>query len=95
MTKKDKNKNIMYVAQPTTQEVGKNSITIRPATRIGRKQQHKRYYRREIIQGKFLCALPLTADAGLKQAQASFEDGIADITLAKPETNKPTSIEIK
>lgn len=71
------------------------TLTIRGKTHKESKEEKGEYYRREISTGSFLRTVTLPAAVDESNIKAVFKDGLLEVTLAKLESAKRHSIEIR
>lgn len=78
-------------------EVTDSQICIKGEKKEEKSEQDKNYMRREIAYGSFYRALPLPNTVDTKKAEATFKNGILNITLSKNAAalQKPTKLQIK
>jgi HSP20 family protein len=65
-----------------------NSVTIKGETKREEKEEKGEYYRSEISRAAFSRTLALPAQVDPERANASFKDGVLEITLPKVEKAK-------
>ena len=72
-----------------------DTLTIKGERKAEAEVKDEDYYRCELCYGKFSrsVALPAAVEAG--KVQASYENGILEITLPKAEEAKPKKVEVK
>ena len=71
-----------------------NSVTIKGQTRHEEKEEKGEYYRCEISRGAFSRTVALPAPVDPDRANASFKDGILEITLPKLEKAKRRTLKL-
>jgi HSP20 family protein len=71
-----------------------NSVTIKGQTRHEEKEEKGEYYRCEISRGAFSRTVALPAPVDPDRANASFKDGILEITLPKVEKAKRRTLKL-
>jgi len=69
-----------------------NSVTIKGETKREEKEEKGEYYRSEISRAAFSRTLALPAQVDPDRANASFKDGVLEITLPKVEKAKRRTI---
>ncbi len=74
-----------------------NSLIIEGEKRSERQKEDKGYYRSEFSYGSFYRSIPLLAEVDANKVDATYKNGILDVTLNKLEETKQMSkrIEIK
>lgn len=73
-----------------------NVLTIKGQSRREETHEEKgEYYRREIAQSSFSRTIPLPSYVDSDKAQASFRDGILELTLPKVEESRRRRIQIQ
>lgn len=72
-----------------------HSVTIRGKTRHEEREEKGEFYRCEISSGDFLRTVTLPDRIDEAKAEASFKDGLLELTLPKQENAKRRTIEIK
>jgi HSP20 family protein len=76
-------------------EVTDNALTIQGERKSDREEEHGGVYRSERSYGSFCRVIPLPEGAITEQANASFRDGVLEITLpVPPATTKSRKLEI-
>ena len=78
-------------------EVDDGVLTLSGERRDQREENRDGFYRSERSYGQFYRAIPLPEGTDPEQCQATFEDGVLEVTLAapKPEERKPKRIQIR
>ena len=71
-----------------------NSVTIKGQTKHEEKEDKGEYYRCEISRGAFSSTVSLPAPVDPDRANASFKDGILEITLPKVEKAKRRTLKL-
>ena len=71
-----------------------NSVTIKGQTKHEEKEEKGEYYRCEISRGAFSRTVSLPASVDPDRANASFKDGILEITLPKVEKAKRRTLKL-
>jgi HSP20 family protein len=72
-----------------------HSLILRGERKIPAEDKQVNYHRRERESGFFRRIVPLPAAVRIDNAEASCQDGILTIKMAKPEEVKPRKIEVK
>ena len=72
-----------------------HSVTIRGHSEHESREEKDEFYRCEISKGNFLRTLTLPAYVDEDKAEASFKDGMLELTLPKRESAKRHTIDIK
>jgi HSP20 family protein len=72
-----------------------NSVTIRGQTRHEETKEEGDYFRREISSGSFARTVTLPGEVDAAKAQASFQDGVLELTIPKVEGSKRHSIKVE
>ena len=75
--------------------VTNDTITLRGQTRHEDEQKGRQYYRREFRSGEFSRTLPLATEVKSAEANATYKDGVLEVTLPKSERVKPTSVKVQ
>jgi HSP20 family protein len=101
---KETDKNILVSAEiPGMNEkdinvtLKENNLIIEGEKKSERKKEEKGYYRSELSYGSFYRSIPLLAEVNADKVEATYKNGILQVTLNKLEENKQTAkrIEIK
>jgi HSP20 family protein len=71
-----------------------NVLTISGERKSEHEQQQNGYYRLERASGSFSRSLTLPEGVDPDKVQASFERGVLEITIPKPEQRKPRQVQI-
>ena len=71
------------------------TLTIKAATRKETKEDRGDYHRSEIVQGEFLRTVPLPDEVDADKAQASFKDGLLELTLPKAQVARRRNIKVE
>ena len=71
-----------------------NSVTLKGQTRHEEKEEKGEYYRHEISRGAFSRTVALPASVDPDKANATFKDGILEITLPKVEKAKRRTLKL-
>src|SRR5438477_9346864 len=69
-------------------EVADNAITIEGERRGEKEEKREGYYRSECSYGKFYRRLPLPEGVDVKDADASFSNGVLEVKMKAPEHKK-------
>ena len=72
-----------------------NILTLSGERKYETRNDEKEFRHIERVYGKFTRSLRLAKDVDAQKIQASFKNGVLDITLPKAEEVKPKEIEIK
>jgi HSP20 family protein len=78
----------------SVQVVG-DTLTIRGERRHESEEKGKNYYRREIVSGIFERQIPLPAEIDSDGVEATYSNGILQVTLPKLEGSKAKTIPVK
>lgn len=76
-------------------DIADNALVIRGERRSERENEEEGYYRTERSYGTFYRALPLPEGVNTENAEASFRDGVLEITMAAPERSGRRRLEIR
>ena len=76
-------------------EVDDNVLTIKGERSFEEKVDEERYYRVERRYGSFQRSLALPQGVKPDDIQATYEDGVLEVTVPKAEAEKPKRIEVK
>jgi len=71
-----------------------NSLTIRATTKHEEEKEEGEYHHKELSSGEFVRTLTLPAEVEGDKAQASFKNGVLELTLPKKETTKRQTVKI-
>lgn len=71
------------------------TLTIKAATRKETKEDRGDYHRSEIVQGEFRRTVPLPVEVDADKAQASFKDGLLELTLPKAQVARRRNIKVE
>jgi len=74
--------------------IHQNLLTIKGERRSAR-EEGVQYYRRERFDGEFHRAVSLPEDADPDQVEASYRNGVLQVTVKRHEATKPRQIEVK
>jgi HSP20 family protein len=74
--------------------LGDDTVTIRATAHKEAREERGDYFRREISKGEFSRTIALPCDVDPAKAQAKFENGVLQLTLAKPERARRKQISI-
>ena len=72
-----------------------NVVTIKGETKAEHETEEGRYYRRELRYGSFQRSVTLPEIADPDAAEASYENGVLTLTLAKKAEAKPKQIKVE
>lgn len=72
-----------------------NTLTIRGEKKQASEKKDSNYYRSERSYGSFERSFALPGGLKIDRIDASFKDGILEVTVPKAEEAKPKSIEVK
>lgn len=72
-----------------------DTLTIQGERKAKSEVKDEDYYRCELCYGKFSRSVALPAAVDTKKVEASYENGILEITLPKVEEAKPKKVEVK
>jgi HSP20 family protein len=77
-------------------EIGDDALTIRGERKVDHEEEREGYYRSERSYGSFCRVVPLPEGAVAESANASFKDGVLEITVQAPshEVRRGRRIEI-
>lgn len=75
-------------------DIADNALVIRGERRSEREDEDEGYYRTERSYGSFYRAVPLPEGVNTENAEASFRDGVLEITMAAPERTGRRRLEI-
>jgi len=70
-------------------------VTIKGSTHAERKEEKGDYYRSEISSGSFSRTMALPCEVDVDKCDASFKDGILELTMPKSAKSKKKSVKIK
>jgi HSP20 family protein len=76
-------------------EVDDNVLTLKGERTFEEKIDDERYYRVERRYGSFQRSLALPQGVKADEIQATYEDGVLQVTVPKAEAEKPKRIEVK
>ena len=71
-----------------------NLLTIK-GNRKAERDENAQYYRRERYDGDFHRAVNLPEDADAEKVEASYSDGVLQVTIQRRGADKPRQIEVK
>lgn len=74
--------------------VTENSVTIKGSARSEEKEEKEHYYRSEISSGSFARTVALPGRVATDKVQASYRDGILELTLPKQEKTTRRTVSI-
>ncbi|MFW6236905.1 MAG: Hsp20/alpha crystallin family protein, partial [Desulfosudaceae bacterium] len=69
-------------------------LTIKGEKTSESEEEEQDFYRRESFTGAFQRTIPLPAEADSENVQASFKNGVLNITLPKTESTRSKKVEI-
>jgi len=72
-----------------------NTVTIKGETRKEEKEEKGDYYRCETSRGSYTRTLSLPADVNTDKANATFKDGVLELTMPKREEAKRRKIKVE
>lgn len=75
--------------------LSEDAVTISGERREEKEVKEKDYYRSERSYGRFMRQIPLPAGADRDKAEASFKDGVLEISFPLKEEAKQKKIEVK
>lgn len=75
--------------------VTENTATIKGQSSRETKEESGDYYRCEIERGAFARTVPLPASVDADKAQATFSDGILELTIPKMKESRRRKVEVK
>src|SRR4051794_41838900 len=75
-------------------EFNDGTLTISGERKLEYERKEKGFFRLERLFGKFSRSLSLPDGIDAEKIQASFHDGVLDVTIPKPEQRKPRRIEV-
>lgn len=71
------------------------SVTLKASTRQEHKEEEGAYYRREMTRGEYQRTLSLPCAVDEEKAQATFTDGVLELTLPKQEKTRRRSVRVE
>jgi len=71
------------------------SVTIKASTRHEEKEEKGEYYRREMSSGEYQRTLALPSAVDEEKAQATFTDGVLELTLPKLEKTRRKTVKVE
>lgn len=74
--------------------ISERTLTIRATTKHEEEKEEGEYHRKEISKGSFTRTLSLPADVHAADAQATFKDGLLELTFPKLEETKRHKVKI-
>jgi HSP20 family protein len=77
-----------------TVDITEDAVTIQGERRQESEEEREGVYRSERVYGSFYRAIPLPEAAIIEQANATFRDGVLEITMPVPPKSKGRRIEI-
>lgn len=74
-----------------------NSLTITGSAEVREEEENKKkkYYKKEITQKSFIRTVSLPSRVVAEKANASFKNGILEVSLPKAEESKPKKVSIR
>jgi HSP20 family protein len=72
-----------------------DTVTIKGTTRTEEKEEKGDYFRREVATGSFSRTVRLPAEVDGEKSQASFKDGLLELTLPKVKKSKRHTIKVE
>ena len=78
-----------------TIEVENDVLTVSGERKTGERDEQDQVRRRERFHGKFSRSMSFPTDVDPEKIQASFQDGVLTVSIAKAEQVKPRKIEIQ
>lgn len=72
-----------------------NYVTIKGSTHAERKEEKGDFYRSEISSGSFSRTMSLPCEVDVDKCDASFKDGVLELTMPKSAKAKKKSVKIK
>lgn len=75
--------------------VSENVVNIKGETKQEREAQGANYYRRERYYGAFQRSIPLDTKVEAEKAQASFKNGVLEVTVPKVEGASGKQVKVK
>jgi HSP20 family protein len=69
-------------------------LTLEGERRIESETQGRKFHRRELEYGRFVRRFTIPEDADPNKIEASFEDGMLNVTIAKTSEKRPRAVEI-
>ncbi|MFP4085561.1 MAG: Hsp20/alpha crystallin family protein [Desulfobacteraceae bacterium] len=76
-------------------DVSGNVLTIKGEKRTEEEKEEENFYSRERYFGSFQRAIQLPADVNTEKVDATFRNGVLNITLPKEESSRRKRIEVK
>jgi HSP20 family protein len=70
------------------------SVTIKATTRHEHEEEEGEYYHREMSSGEYQRTLALPAAVDEEKAQASYTDGVLELTVPKQEKTRRKSVKV-
>ena len=74
--------------------VDKGVLTFEGERREESEESGRKFHRRELEYGRFVRRFTIPEDADPSKIEASFEDGMLNVTLAKTKDKRPSAVEI-
>ena len=75
--------------------IAERTLTIKGSTREEQKEEKDNYFHQEIRSGSFSRSVLLPADVDAGKAQATFKDGVLEMTLAKRRVAKQQQVPVR
>jgi len=75
--------------------IAERTLTIKGATREEQKEEKDNYFHQEIRSGSFSRSVLLPADVDAGKAQATFKDGVLELTLPKRRVAKQQQVPVR
>lgn len=69
-------------------EVTEDTLTIQGERKREREERHEGFYRSERSYGRFYRQIPLPAEVHADEARAGFKDGVLEVSMPIPETQR-------
>jgi HSP20 family protein len=77
-------------------EVTPDALVIKAQAREEKEKRERHFYRRERSWGMFQRVVPMPVEVKAKEAKATFNDGLLEVTLPKIEAEKkPEAVKVK
>lgn len=70
-------------------------LIVRGERKVNKEVKEEEYHRSEFAYGSFSCSIVMPAPVDEKKIEATYEDGILELTVPKAEKAKPSKIKIK
>src|SRR5512143_4286963 len=75
--------------------IAERTLTIKGSTRTEEKEEKDNYFHQEIRSGSFSRSVLLPADVDAGKAEATFKDGVLELTLPKRRVAKQTQVPVR